>query len=1719
MTSPPIFNWGPSSDQYYRELAQFEAQRDSFYQNFMNKTNLAGQLTGMQPATGQVPYQGMTAEQQGAASQPPVEQWEDADLLGAAKFWGIDESAARQMPRDVLINELNKLRGAARPSEATVANRMQDAGMLLASLPAMFALGVGEAITGGLGNLPGVGGALKKQKPLHDADLWLRSLEEGVRASNPEDMKYALNTAEFSGNVAALWYPAAGSWALSGKVLGGVFKGAPILRASLQGAMATGLLEGGSEHPLRAMAFGAALGLPAGALENPAVQEWLQAAGSKIAKKFVTPAVLGPERPGALLRMDQASDLTNVASAAMQGDESAIAMMEELQRTGRMPKAQIVVPVGNRPLPQNPMLAKYVNIAQDRGLTQDIADLSAQGLETNELREILAGKLQDLSPLDQQNVILVTKSHLGIPSMDNPREFDAWTRSLGMNTSSAEDAAVQMNKAGTIIESPALPQAVKATAPDETTVAFAAQASNPGGTNVIEGIADPAAFVNKSNVVQFPFKPATSARDWWDRMGPEYRPDVAPEIDPHLSFDELDKFSQKKAENIYNEISTSNAALSAPTSGDIKPDILGLFKQESESFASDQYIGYATRNGRLTAITSDRSVTPEMISEYEQHGMYTGQKVMAPGGQEMEITGFNNGNVYLINYYSGATLRLKPSEVSPLTQSPGVHEVPALWNAFTNFADQMAVETQAMMGGALSPEQLHTVKSSSMQQWMEDFLDQVGVVSPGDRARITNYFNQQWVAGFYPEAPQQTAQNLAAQAEMHAAQEASTPTALGRVDDQAATKGFRALPNGQGGWILADAGLGTQTQGAQLSFDSLEAAEQFLNKFNRELPDISPNLSVPGELAGVLTREPPPEINVNAKFTGKISKSISKMAAGNGGVPPVNPAEVGQAAGDGNVGKLNNLWKDGFMRWEPARRVFSKVSQQVRQAAGDDFGVARIYDEMGVKLNQHHTAMAPFQNELADVFKGVTTRKMLNGEFIDVWSIPDPNLRALMAQKLGWDKKDVASLVNFDNLLSKIHSNAEAPAELRGLITYMRQQKSLGENPWTGYQVGTTTADWYEVAKGSDFGIREMDPRRLGDSYIRAVFWQRDMAETFAAAKDVAKNLKGSEQLAPVGHFLDNWLDVVKNGYRPEDDIALDGIHALGRAVLGKSFSRQQARELVSLGLNTTHASMLGYRVHVMARDALQLFFALPRAGPELAEVITKFTTNPKFRQSVWDEVFSEGAASALMPMRVSPGALEGELEAAGAGLPPEGMSRRMQAAGWLTGAIRDILPDFVKGSSESPLRPLYFYGKQGQMMRSLVYKAGQLKAERALEAFRKNLNMDELMGASGARTFDPAWQEEFKRLVSTGNDEKAASFLGRQLADATQFKYGVAENPAVSRTITGRLFMQMGSYQTQYLQYLRESLANGTVGDKAKLLLTMGAVSAGLEAASKETGWNFRWMNPYMIGFVGGPWVSTGAAMLQGAGALMRTAQGDGTVTPFQSNVMNAGLQAAGDAATALNPLNGLYQTATGLGSAINDSPTPGAAIGRLMLTGQRGALPDILNSIGIGQMQPAANPMRMDQLQLPYTPQMQPVYPSLLPAAPNGGSFGTGPVNSPNVVPVPGGGAAGQRPTQNDSNFIAFNSHADPYAPSGYNVTDIQSFLIEQASGAAPSRAWDRILRPQDLQLLRSLNGMPVAQALSVFRSQLANESMGNAAAGQGTGPSGYNYNPNNPGSGGMF
>lgn len=1539
----------------------------------------------------------MQVQQTQQRTQP--QNWHDEDLVGAAIYWGVPEQAARSMPRDHLIEMVNQFRNQARPADVSGAVTAS----FLAPL-AQFGVGAAEAITGGLSKLPIVGESIRRGGYIHSADMYLRGLEEGVRSSTPESMQGLESVVNVAGNVAAMWVPANAAWniaGVAGKVIpfgmaGGVL--GPIARAGFQGGASLALLTGGSEefgeHPGTSLLEGAAFGVAAhelGALADHFAPQ-IQKLANKVTYAFVPKDIL---QPGDLSGMGNLGVPEQGVSPMFPGEGFGAPMdAAATELTGRMP-------------PQADHIGQLRHMAAG-------GDEQAKAI---------------LAEIDRRPV--------------KPPEVDP------------DALAAQMNKAGNIVQSPAFPEIAGRTLIDETAAADAVIATNPGGSNLVQGVSDPMQLVR------------------------------------------------------------------------------GL--EDSQTIYSP-YVRYAQRGTRLDAMISDRPITDEMVGEYQSFGLYTGQKVLTTEGIAGTVNSVEPAYAWIQPMYHDVPWRVPHADLHPWTTSPGVEEVPQLWNQFNAYVDSRVGATTEAMGNALSPTQITTVRQQNLAGYMEDFLDEVQIKNPGDRARVRQYFNIQYVAGFKNLAPMESAiQN----GMVHAAHsvEKPEPTPIGALDKAAAVKGFVVVPEGATGKVSVVESTGLQngmpapqpqpgqppitiqSAGSRITFGSIEDAQKWVTQVNRDIPDITPASDVPLELQQQHLTDPTQGPNLNNQAP-KIVESLREMETANvegGGSSNIPPAEVALATG--NTGRLQNAWTDGFLKWQPARRMFSKIDQALYEHFGKDVGFAKTYDDISNAVVMHHNDQHPWMDRATDILKPVKTSRLVDGSFTRIYEIEDDAARMSAAQSAGFKPEETQALEQVHQFFRDMfpETGLDANREIKRYVSHIAQRQSTPEmvgQAFEGYPLGPTTQPFYEYARTGNLNAREMDMRELMNTYVRSVTWNKNMKAPFDAALEYTKGLQDDATMKPAGDLMENWLKVIRYGYHANDDLALDAMHGVLRAALGSSVTRQQARELFNFGLNATHSGLLGYRFNVMARDAQQFWLAVPRAGGDLLASIKAFTTDPGARTRIWNQALDAGAIALQSPRMVAPGDFAGELESIGQGTSTAGL--RMQTVGKITSAIRDILPDWMQNTRDTIWHPMYLYGKQSELMRALVYDAGFNKATRALETFRagqadasfigKQASLDQLMGESAARTFDPSWQRQFQAIVASGDDAKAASFLGRQLADATQFKYGAPETAYAAKSITGRVALQFGNYSMQYYQYLREASTNGTVLDRAKMYMLAGGMTAAIEAASEKTGWNFRYMNPWFgLGFTGGPWLGLMTSMASGVNSAIQTATGNEPTPGGLANMAEA-TNALGKAGSMLNPLSGLVTGVQGIGQAMQ-SPYPALAATRFLITGDQSQAPDINL-----QMQAGA----YDAMLRSMGPQQSPV---------RAGAWGTTQITPQlPVYPIDIGGTAqpGQsmpQPAPLDTSPISFNSNPQPYTSSQYQYQDVEAAL----HGDPGAR---RIFTPDEQQVMDSLQGMPHDIAVGAFRQYMEQKARSggqqyNTGRGQQVPPQPVppQRSTPNPGGGAMF
>lgn len=1529
-----VGEFGVGSKAYQDQLNSFLAMQDAFA--MANRQGQQGGGYGVQMT--QQP--GITYPQ---AHQAPMadSSWHDEDLVAAGMYWGIPEGAARAMPREQLMAIVNEKRSALQLQEPIQPMTEQ--------LKNSAGLGLLQGITGGLRNLPFVGEALDRIDLLHNADMKLRMMEEAVKASTPESMQWMNSGANLAGNLATMWYPASAAWNVAGKVGGLIpfLNGSRYAMAAFQGGASASLLEGGSdafkEHPLMMLGGGAALGVT-----GEKVASWL---ATRVTKSFVNPAMLGPELPpGGLNPMTMQKGQSQFADV-FAGPQA----FEPVQRSAPMTGAgsEGMVLSGSdaffgfqppRPQPRGIELTSSVDPTVEGLISRNtIPDELPWRLSTftKTAEGTQASGHQDYgSPLEALKEL----------QLDDTREMINYFKfqPKGMSFTEAEALAAQMNKAGTIVQSPAFPEIAGQAQIDDLAVVRAAEATNPGGKHIIQGVTNPGEFIMN--------------------LGPNAR--------------------------------------------------------------------FVPRQGRLDAIIipTNHPDPDLLVKQYSKFGFFEGQEVLTSDGSTGMLSHLDRDGAVFTPSFSGAPREVGYKTLQGMVTSPEVQEAPQLWEAFTNYADHRATGSAAAMSRTPTVEQIASIKQQNLVPYANEFLGNIGIKSQADQARIINYFNKRYVDSFKELAPLETAQQQIATANYNDVLQKTTTTPLGTLDEIATSKGFVVVPQADGGFALKDL-LIEGPDSPTLGFKTVEAAQTWLTQTARELPDITPPSDVPLELVAQFPRSATQGPNLNADFTKNAAAAISELSAESGGafVPPGEA--VAQAGGPDNIGRLKNQWFDGFTRWQPARRLWSKLDQAMVEL-GAPSNLAVDAERIAQRGVQNNNEMHDLMDSLTDVTRKIKTNRLVTGEWSRLAALARGQ-REAQAAAAGLPQAEIDAFGEMDQLIQRINqrvSGTNDPVDAGSVWEYFSHIATKQSDPATvasafeGFSQTSATEPFYQFAKTGNLNFREGDPRHIMESYIRAMFWQKNMSAPFAELTTKWKGLAEIEELKPVANLMQNYLKIVRYGYHAEDDIALDMLHASLSGVLGKGVTRQQARELFNYGLNTTHSAMLGFRPHVMARDALQLFLAVPRAGADLVSTMFKAITDPREIGRLYQEAVAEGVVALQSPRMAAPGSFSGTLErlSAEAGqlepslpLPPEQYSKRMMAAAKVTEAVRDMMPSWLRDTRDSPLHAMYLYGKQSEMMKALVYGAGKEKAARALAVYRSagpSGNLDELMGASAARTFDPSWQRQFQQIVASGDDVAAAKYLGKQLADATQFKYGQLESPMAGRSITGRVAMQMGNYQMQYIQYLRESLVNGNWVDKTKLALTFGAVTAGIEAASRETGWNFRLMNPFFgLGFVGGPWVEIGVNIAQGVGSAARELQGG---RPDEAAYAMGGA-AASQAIQNLNPAGGLIRMAQGLGEAQN-SPYPGQAVGRLLLTGEMGAGPDVnqwmmpqASEIFQRSLQPTPSPVSATQFGLPagVFPEQVPSYPPEMSAPPSTMPQG-------NMSPqgsAPGGSPYGHRPTPN--------------------------------------------------------------------------------------------------------
>lgn len=181
-----------------------------------------------------------------------------------------------------------------------------------------------------------------------------------------------------------------------------------------------------------------------------------------------------------------------------------------------------------------------------------------------------------------------------------------------------------------------------------------------------------------------------------------------------------------------------------------------------------------------------------------------------------------------------------------------------------------------------------------------------------------------------------------------------------------------------------------------------------------------------------------------------------------------------------------------------------------------------------------------------------------------------------------------------------------------------------------------------------------------------------------------------------------------------------------------------------------------------------------------------------------------------------------------------------------------ELMPAWLRKMNDAGFR---LYDTADSFTRSVSFHAGKIKAERAIAQFGKDLAAGKsvetaqraLVRDSGAMVLSPRFKDEFLRRVAT-SPEGAGDFIGKQIADITQFLYGRGNQPRWMRTVPGRFFGQFGTWPLWYIDYLRRSFlnmwGNGYQAEAVKFLGKIALVDAAIYEGGRRANLDLRrWM------------------------------------------------------------------------------------------------------------------------------------------------------------------------------------------------------------------------------------------------------------------------------------
>lgn len=582
----------------------------------------------------------------------------------------------------------------------------------------------------------------------------------------------------------------------------------------------------------------------------------------------------------------------------------------------------------------------------------------------------------------------------------------------------------------------------------------------------------------------------------------------------------------------------------------------------SELLYNNPEIQFVQREGRLDALVGD-GLTPEMIEQYKEHGMFIGQEAQTATWQKGVVETLpNKQGMMTVHTNDGMSVYTDKFNVYPgRYQDTQSGQMDSKYEDFKS--NTLAAINEDMAQAGMEPVTSLTDSrvSGMMNSYVEQYLDSINA-PPAVRQVMEKDFNARWVDEFKALDPEaQAIQQRMADMTM-VEQNANVGTADEipvSMEERAMSKGFLWVTGPEEGGTLRDL---VNPEGAlELPMETDDAANQFLQNIDRTLPSAEPASDVPVEVIGMVPSESTLEPRMTAEhLTNALAESDAMPSeTGEGWVPP--------SAGGGGAGLPPGHYAmggippeppqppkdlaDQFARGDPVKinRYFDslnwKITAAVRYTRYAMLALEKNLGEMGIDMGKawsHYeelaTASTRSKNEskkwvdewgtIMREYSGGLRKTLRDGSVMRIHGIGSPTARQAAYEALktshGFDDGQIAQLQKTDAKISDFmgrffldHSGGDqsfaATAE-RQMMSYMnevraRQAQSQGTAGKKDYEKIFDSSNlpdalkfFGDQAKGRNMQFRLVDPRELGVYLVRSSMFHRFEAEPWQQMSD-----------------------------------------------------------------------------------------------------------------------------------------------------------------------------------------------------------------------------------------------------------------------------------------------------------------------------------------------------------------------------------------------------------------------------------------------------------------------------------------------------------------------------------------------------------------------------------------------------------------------------------------